>query len=70
MNVSALDIAAAVVVGTAASIAGGYLAGLTLGAKDLGPKLAGFVGALYGPAGGALGVLVGVLAVAVLGAEA
>jgi len=70
MNVSALEVAAAIVVGTAASVAGGYLGGVAIGAKNLGPKLSGFLGVLYGPAGGGLGVVIGVVAVSVLATKA
>jgi hypothetical protein len=45
----------------ALSIAGGALAGMTLGAKDLGKSLAAMMGALYGPLAAGPGILVGLL---------
>lgn len=52
-----LVIAAAVAL--VASIAGGILGGLAIGAKHLGGQLAAMMGAFFGPIAGFWGVLVG-----------
>jgi hypothetical protein len=69
MHLSALDLLAAVVFGSAASLAGGYFAGAGLGGKFIGRDLAGFLGMLYGPAAGATGVVVGAVVVSLLAAR-
>ena len=69
MHFSTMELVAAFVFGGAASFAGGYFGGVALGAKDLGRDLAGFLGLLYGPAAGGLGVLIGVVCIAALSAR-
>ncbi len=64
MQITPVGIISAVVMGSAASVAGGYLAGVTLGGKDLGRGLAGFLGTLYGPLAGATGVMLGLCVLA------
>ncbi len=58
---------AILLLGTAASLAGGALAGMTIGGRDLGPHLAALMGAFFGPLAGATGIAIGLLALAVLG---
>jgi hypothetical protein len=70
MHISALDLVAAIVVGGAASLAGGYVAGNVLAGKVIGRDLAGFLGMLYGPTAGATGVVAGVAIVALLASRA
>jgi hypothetical protein len=68
MNLTPLDVIAGIVIGTAASAAGGYLGGNALAAKFLGRDLAGFLGSLYGPLAGATGVIVAVVVLELAGA--
>jgi hypothetical protein len=58
---------AIMLIGTAAALAGGALAGLALGAKDLGPNLAALMGAFLGPLAGVTGLAVGLLLLTLLG---
>jgi len=69
MHPSPLSLIAAVVLGGAASVAGGYLAGGAIGSKTIGPDLAHFLGMLYGPVAGATGVLAGAVIVAIVAAQ-
>jgi hypothetical protein len=66
MHVTPVELVAALVFGTAASLVGGYLGGTSLAAKDIGREFAGYLGMLYGPTAGATGVLAGVIVVAVI----
>jgi hypothetical protein len=70
MHPSTLSLIAAVVLGGAASVAGGYFAGGAIGGKTLGPDLAHYLGMLYGPVAGATGVIAGTVVVAILAAQA
>jgi hypothetical protein len=67
MNLTPLDIIAGIVIGTAAAAGGGYLAGNALAAKFIGRDLAGFLGMLYGPLAGTTGVIVGIVAIELIG---
>jgi hypothetical protein len=60
-NASALIVMAAVL-----SMAGGALAGMRIGAKDLGASLAALMGAMFGPSGAVPGVLLGLLVLALV----
>ncbi|MHB0772873.1 hypothetical protein ACYCVF_32055 [Bradyrhizobium sp. 1.29L] len=55
------------VLGVAASIAGGSIGGLLIGRKVLGNELAALVGGFYGPLAGIPGVIVGLVALAIIG---
>jgi hypothetical protein len=70
MDPSPFSLIAAVVLGGAASVAGGYLAGGAIGSKAIGADLAHFLGMLYGPVAGATGVIAGVVVVAIIAAQA
>lgn len=48
------------------SMAGGALAGMRIGAKDLGASLAALMGAMFGTAGAVPGVIVGLLILALV----
>jgi hypothetical protein len=61
---------AILLIGTAASIAGGALSGIFIGGKDLGPNLAALMGAFFGPLAGATGIALGLLVLALLGLRA
>jgi|EndMetStandDraft_3_1072993.scaffolds.fasta_scaffold516177_2 hypothetical protein len=54
-------------IGSAASVAGGALAGLAIGSKDLGPNLAATMGAFFGPLAGVTGVAIGLLVLSLFG---
>ena len=54
-------------IGTAASVAGGALGGLLVGGRDLGPGLAATMGAIFGPLAGAGGIALGLIVLALLG---
>lgn len=56
--------------GTIASLGGGALTGLALGARDLGPNLAALMGAFFGPLAGASGLTLGLFALALFGVRA
>jgi hypothetical protein len=58
---------AIMVIGTAASLAGGALSGIIIGGKDLGPNLAALMGAFFGPLAGVTGLAGGLLALALFG---
>jgi hypothetical protein len=66
MHLSTLDLVAGLVTGAAASVLGGYLGGTALAGKTIGRDLAGFLGILYGPPAGAVGVVVATVIVALL----
>jgi hypothetical protein len=57
-------------IGAVASIAGGALAGLAIGSRHLGPKLAAMMSALFGPLAGVPGLAIGLLAMSLLGVRA
>jgi hypothetical protein len=61
---------AIMLIGTAASLAGGALSGVVIGARHLGPKLAALMGAFFGPLAGATGLAFGVLVLALFGVRA
>jgi hypothetical protein len=54
-------------IGMAASVAGGALSALAIASKDLGPQLAALMGAFFGPLAGASGVAVGLLVLTLIG---
>ena len=66
MQLTPLDLITGLLFVAAASIAGGYFGGTAVGGKALGRDLSGFLGMLYGPPAGAVGVIVGVVVVALL----
>lgn len=57
---------AIMLVGTAASLVGGALSGMALGARHLGPSLAALMGAFFGPLASVIGLGLGLLVVAVI----
>ena len=57
-------------IGIAASLAGGALSGLAIGGRHLGPKLAAMMGAFFGPLAGVTGLATGLLAMSLLGLRA
>lgn len=61
---------AILLIGTAASLAGGALSGLVLGGKDLGVHLAALMGAFFGPLAGATGLAIGLLVLTLFGVRA
>ncbi len=65
-QITPLSAIALIIIGVAFSMAGGALAGMRIGAKDLGPSLAALMGALFGTAGALPGVLVGLIVLALL----
>lgn len=54
------------VLGVAASIAGGSVGGLLIGRKVFGNELAALVGGFYGPLAGIPGVIVGLVVLAII----
>ena len=54
-------------IGTAASLAGGALSGIVLGARHLGPSLAALMGAFFGPLASVIGLGLGLFVVALIG---
>lgn len=64
---TAATVVIAILIGTAASLAGGALGGVIIGGKDLGVKLAAMMGAFYGILGGAPGIIAGVALIIVSG---
>ena len=58
---------AIMLIGTAASVAGGALGGVLVGGRELGPYLAALMGAFFGPLAGVGGIALGLLALALLG---
>jgi hypothetical protein len=58
---------AILLIGTAASLAGGALVGLAIGGRHLGPQLAALMGAFFGPLAGATGLVIGLLVLSLLG---
>lgn len=58
---------AVLLIGAAASAAGGALGGLVIGARDLGPSLAATMGAFFGPLAGVSGIALGLLVIAWIG---
>ena len=57
---------AAVVVAAALSAAGGAVGGIWVGGKDIGYHLAGTIGAFYGPIAGLFGIIIGIVALAII----
>jgi hypothetical protein len=53
--------------GTAASLVGGALSGIALGARHLGPSLAALMGAFFGPLASIIGLGLGLLVLALVG---
>jgi hypothetical protein len=53
-------------IGTAASVAGGALSGIVIAGKELGAELAGMMGAFFGPLAGATGIAAGLLVLALV----
>ncbi len=70
MHVTPIEVIAALVAGTAASIVGGYLGGTSVAAKFIGRDFAGYLGMLYGPAAGATGVVAGLVVISLISARA
>lgn len=60
---------AILLIGTAASLAGGALSGIVIGGKHLGPNLAALMGAFFGPLAGTTGLAIGLLVLALLGSR-
>jgi hypothetical protein len=58
---------ALLMIGTAASVAGGALGGFLVGGRDLGRALAATMGACFGPLAGVSGIALGLLALTWLG---
>lgn len=63
-QLTAITIILWTLVSIALSIAGGALAGVALGGKDLGRSLAAMMGAMYGPLAAVPGILVGLIILA------
>jgi hypothetical protein len=59
LDMTAGTIIIAILIGAAASLAGGAVGGMLVGGKDLGVKLAAIMGAFYGILGGLPGVIAG-----------
>jgi hypothetical protein len=55
-----------IVIASVLSMAGGALAGIRIGGKELGASLAALMGAMFGPAGALPGVILGLLVLAFL----
>ena len=70
MEIASLSIsgaAVALIVGIAASVAGGALGGIAVGGKALGNELAAMMGGFYGPLAGVPGILIGLIVLALIG---
>jgi hypothetical protein len=70
MHVTPLEIVLALVLGGAASAAGGYISGRTLNGEAIGTEMAGYLGLLYGPTAGVGGVVIGLIVVGIIAARA
>ena len=66
-TLSSATVVVALVFAVAASIAGGAIGGIAVGGKALGNELAAMMGGFYGPLAGVAGIIVGLIALALIG---
>jgi len=66
-SLTLLDAVIAFVIGSVASLAGGALSGVLVGGKALGNELAAMMGGFYGPLAGIPGVIIGLIALKLIG---
>ena len=62
--VTPLTVLVLIVIAAVLSTAGGALAGIRIGGKDLGAALAALMGAMFGPAGAVPDVILGLIVLA------